>query len=70
MREHYDIIIVGMGPSGIFCAYELSKIMPAAKILMIEKGKRIEERNCFKKELSLPPIYKFSDEPLRLQEDL
>lgn len=46
MREHYDIIIVGMGPSGIFCAYELSKIMPAAKILMIEKGKRIEERNC------------------------
>ena len=23
--EHFDVIIIGAGPSGIFCAYELIK---------------------------------------------
>lgn len=48
MRE-YDIIIVGAGPSGIFCAYELINKKPDLKILMIEKGRRIEERQCPKR---------------------
>lgn len=47
--EHYDAIIIGAGPSGIFCAYELIKDKPDLKILMIEKGRRIENRVCPKR---------------------
>ena len=35
--NQYDVIIIGAGPSGIFCAYELIKEKPDMKILMIEK---------------------------------
>ena len=45
----YDVIIVGAGPSGIFCAYELINQKPDLKVLMIEKGRRIEERRCPKR---------------------
>lgn len=47
--ERYDVIIVGAGPSGIFCAYELINKRPDLKVLMIEKGRRIEERQCPKR---------------------
>jgi len=42
----YDIIIIGMGPSSIFCAYELLRLNSNKKILLIEKGKKVEERIC------------------------
>lgn len=42
----YDTIIIGMGPSSVFCAYELLKLKTNRKILLIEKGKRIENRIC------------------------
>ncbi len=42
----YDLIIVGAGPSGIFTAFELNRIQPDKKILLIEQGKAIEKRNC------------------------
>lgn len=45
----YDVIIIGAGPSGIFCAYELAEKNPKLKVLMIEKGRRIEKRNCPKR---------------------
>lgn len=45
----FDVIIIGAGPSGIFCAYELSQKKPKLKILMIEKGRRIEDRLCPKR---------------------
>lgn len=45
----YDVIIVGAGPSGIFCAYELIKNKPDTKILIIEKGMAIEKRVCPKR---------------------
>lgn len=45
----YDIIIIGAGPSGIFCAYELIRQKPDMKILMIEKGRSIEKRQCPKR---------------------
>ena len=32
----YDVIIIGAGPSGIFCAYELMRQNPDMKVLMIE----------------------------------
>ena len=45
----YDVIIIGAGPSGIFCAYELKRQKPDIKILMIEKGRSIEKRRCPKR---------------------
>lgn len=49
MEKNYDVMIIGAGPSGIFCAYELIKERPELKILMVEKGRRIEERSCPKR---------------------
>lgn len=46
---NYDVIIIGAGPSGIFCAYELMRQKPGLKVLMLEKGRRIEERQCPKR---------------------
>lgn len=45
----YDIILVGAGAAGIFCAYELVKNQSELKILMIEKGLPLEKRTCPKK---------------------
>ncbi len=47
--DSYDVIIIGAGPSGIFCAYELIHAKPGLRILMVEKGRRIEERQCPKR---------------------
>ncbi len=48
-NSQYDVIIIGAGPSGIFCAYELIKNKPDMRILMIEKGRPIEKRTCPKR---------------------
>ena len=45
----YDVIIIGAGPSGIFCAYELIQKKPEWKVLLVEKGRRIENRACPKR---------------------
>lgn len=42
----YDVIIVGAGPSGYFCAYELIEKKPDLKILLIDKGRDILTRKC------------------------
>lgn len=47
--DKYDLIIVGAGPAGIFCAYELIKNKPSSKILIVEKGHPIEKRVCPKR---------------------
>ena len=44
--ENYDVIIIGMGPSSIFCAYELIQLGKYKKILLIEQGRRVENRIC------------------------
>ena len=46
MKPKYDVIVIGMGPGAIFFAYEMTKLDKTKKILMIEQGKRVEERNC------------------------
>lgn len=49
MSEQADIIIVGAGPAGIFCALELLESGYAGHIVMVEKGLPIEDRSCPKK---------------------
>ena len=49
MEKQYDVIIIGAGPGGIFCAYELMEQAPDLKVLMIEKGRSIEKRVCPKR---------------------
>jgi len=44
MAKKYDVIIVGGGPAGIFAALELSQASDL-NILLIEKGKDIDERS-------------------------
>ena len=46
---NYDVIIIGAGPSGIFCAYELMRTKKDLRVLIIEKGRRIEKRQCPKR---------------------
>jgi len=49
MEQDYDIIIIGAGPAGLFAANELKE--KAERVLVIEKGKDVEERNCPMEEL-------------------
>lgn len=49
MNKQYDVIIIGAGPGGIFCAYELLDKQKDLKVLMIEKGRSIEKRQCPKR---------------------
>lgn len=49
MQKQYDVIIIGAGPGGIFCAYELLDKKPDIKVLVIEKGRSIEKRTCPKR---------------------
>ena len=51
--KHYDVLIIGAGPSGIFCAYELIHQRPDMKILIIEKGRSIEKRVCPKRKTNV-----------------
>jgi len=44
--KHYDIIVVGAGPSAAFLAYEVIQLGKNKKVLLIEQGKRVEDRNC------------------------
>lgn len=44
--KRYDVVIVGAGPAGIFSALELTENRKGLKILIIEKGKDIDQRQC------------------------
>lgn len=43
---NYDVAIVGAGPAGIFTAIELVKNKFGGKIVIFEKGSRMEKRSC------------------------
>ncbi len=45
MTQKYDVIIVGGGPAAIFAALELTKV-PNLDILLVEKGRDIDKRQC------------------------
>ena len=42
----FDVIVVGAGPAGIYCAYELVEKDPNLKVLLIDKGYDIFNRRC------------------------
>ena len=42
----YDVIIVGAGPAGIYCSYELITKRPDLKVLLVDKGVDIYHRHC------------------------
>ena len=42
----YNVAIIGAGPAGIFAALEIMKLKPDWKVVLIEKGQRIEKRKC------------------------
>ena len=44
MSEKYDVLVVGMGPSAIFTAYELINLNVNKRILLIDQGKKVENR--------------------------
>ena len=44
--KKYDVAIVGAGPAGLFCAYELKEKNPKLKVALIDKGHRAETRMC------------------------
>ena len=41
-----DVVIVGAGPAGIFTALELIRKGSGKSILIIEKGRSVENRKC------------------------
>ncbi len=49
MENKFDVIIIGAGPGGIFCAYELMDKNKDLKVLVVEKGRSIEKRQCPKR---------------------
>ena len=45
MKE-YDVAVIGMGPSGVFLAYELIQLKKAKNVILIDQGKKVENRVC------------------------
>ncbi len=45
-RTDYDVIIIGAGPAGIFCALELTRRDSDLNVLILERGVPLENRIC------------------------
>jgi len=46
MNGIYDIIIIGAGPSGIFCSYTIREKNKKVSILVVDKGAPVDMRRC------------------------
>ena len=44
--KHYDVIIIGAGPGGIFTAWELTQLRPEMKVAVFEAGNPLNKRRC------------------------
>ncbi|MBQ3266326.1 MAG: NAD(P)/FAD-dependent oxidoreductase, partial [Atopobiaceae bacterium] len=42
----YDVIVIGAGPGGIFAAYELVKLRPDLRVVVLEAGHELSRRRC------------------------
>ena len=62
----YDVIVVGAGPAGLFACYELLKSKKKRKILLIDKGKKVEKRKPTEVMCGIGGAGTFSDGKLTL----
>lgn len=46
IMKNYDIIVVGAGAAGAFLAFELTKLDTKKKVLIIDGGRKVENRSC------------------------
>ncbi len=46
MNTNFDVVIVGAGPAGLYCAYKLITENKNLKIAIYEKGNKIDKRKC------------------------
>lgn len=46
MSKRFDVAIIGGGPAAIFAAYELTLQQPCPKVVLIEEGHDIYQRQC------------------------
>lgn len=46
MKEKYDVVIIGGGIGGLMCAYRLVEKKDSLSVLILERGKSLEERSC------------------------
>jgi len=44
--KKYDVAIVGAGPAGLFCAYELMQKNSKLKVALIDRGRKADTRMC------------------------
>ena len=44
--NNYDVVIIGGGIGGLMCAYRLIEKDSSKKVLILEKGKNLEDRAC------------------------
>lgn len=60
MKQNYDVVIVGAGPAGIMCAYEISEKNPNLSVLLVDKGNDIRHRRCpiLEKKIAKCPVQK------------
>ena len=45
-ENHYDVIIIGAGPGGIFTAWEIMHRRPEMRVAVFEAGYPLSERHC------------------------
>ena len=46
MSSHYDVAIIGAGIGGLFAAYKLKKLNKDISIVIVDKGRELENRHC------------------------
>ena len=66
----YDVIVVGAGPAGLFSCYELLKSKKKRKILLIDKGSKVEKRKPNELMCGIGGAGTFSDGKLTLTANL
>lgn len=46
MKDIYDVVIIGGGIGGLMCAYRLMEKSPQLSVLILERGRKLENRSC------------------------
>ncbi len=46
MKDIYDVVIIGGGIGGLMCAYRLMEKSPSLSVLILERGRKLENRSC------------------------